>query len=77
MNTAEQKMFGTSFGVFKYMALYSMIQFISVLILYTNRKALEVSLSTVYCNVIFSIFKIAKKGLLRKKDFALYERSCV
>ena len=26
----------TSFGVFKYMALYSMIQFISVLILYTN-----------------------------------------
>ncbi len=28
-----------SFGVFKYMALYSMIQFISVLILYTNRQA--------------------------------------
>jgi hypothetical protein len=28
-----------SFGVFKYMALYSMIQFISVLLLYTNRKA--------------------------------------
>ena len=26
----------TSFGVFKYMALYSMIQFISVIILYTN-----------------------------------------
>ena len=26
----------TSFGVFKYMALYSMVQFISVLILYTN-----------------------------------------
>ena len=27
----------TSFGVFKYMALYSMVQFISVLILYTLR----------------------------------------
>ena len=25
----------TSFGVFKYMALYSMIQFVSVMILYT------------------------------------------
>jgi len=30
----------TSFGVFKYMALYSMIQFISVIILYTNRTNL-------------------------------------
>lgn len=30
----------TSFGVFKYMALYSMIQFISVLILYTNQTNL-------------------------------------
>jgi len=30
----------TSFGVFKYMALYSMIQFISVLILYTNKTNL-------------------------------------
>jgi magnesium-transporting ATPase (P-type) len=30
----------TSFGVFKYMALYSMIQFISVVILYTNRTNL-------------------------------------
>ena len=30
----------TSFGVFKYMALYSFIQFISVLILYTKRTNL-------------------------------------
>ncbi|XP_023338513.1 probable cation-transporting ATPase 13A3 isoform X5 [Eurytemora carolleeae] len=30
----------TSFGVFKYMALYSMIQFISILILYTNKTNL-------------------------------------
>jgi len=30
----------TSFGVFKYMALYSFIQFISVLILYTNKTNL-------------------------------------
>eukprot|EP00092_Neocalanus_flemingeri_P007619 GFUD01008222.1.p1 GENE.GFUD01008222.1~~GFUD01008222.1.p1 ORF type:complete len:1156 (+),score=221.75 GFUD01008222.1:90-3557(+) len=30
----------TSFGVFKYMALYSMIQFISVLILYSNKTNL-------------------------------------
>ena len=30
----------TSFGVFKYMALYSMIQFASVLILYTNKTNL-------------------------------------
>jgi len=30
----------TSFGVFKYMALYSMIQFISVIILYTNKTNL-------------------------------------
>ena len=30
----------TSFGVFKYMALYSFIQFISVLILYTNQTNL-------------------------------------
>ena len=30
----------TSFGVFKYMALYSMIQFASVLILYSNKTNL-------------------------------------
>ena len=30
----------TSFGVFKYMALYSMVQFVSVLILYTLQVTL-------------------------------------
>ena len=32
----------TSFGVFKYMALYSFIQFISVLILYTNKTNVNI-----------------------------------
>ena len=36
----------TSFGVFKYMALYSMIQFVSMLILYT------VSLDVILCQMI-------------------------
>lgn len=36
----------TSFGIFKYMALYSMVQFASVLILYTvSRKTYRVFIS--------------------------------
>jgi len=48
----------TSFGVFKYMALYSMIQFVSLLILYT------VSLSVILCHMtLYRVILHCKVGI--------------
>jgi len=44
----------TSFGVFKYMALYSIVQFVSILILYSVMKVLPVKSSVCLCEVSFS-----------------------